>query len=113
MSFMMIDTSWSQIPAAPTLPQLEGPWSIARGLEPPLGKAYAFVALASAAVAAYHGARRNGGSIFWGTTWFALGAIFPVITPVIAIAQGVGDCKNNCSTGRTVHLSGSRRRSRR
>jgi len=43
--------------------------------------------LASAAVSGFHGYRRNK-SITWGLIWFALGGIFPIVTPVIAAAQG-------------------------
>lgn len=45
--------------------------------------------LASAAAGAYHGARRNQ-SVGWALWWFAMGMIFPVITPTIAVAQGFG-----------------------
>lgn len=50
------------------------------------------LSIASAAVSGYHGYRRNK-SIGWGITWFALGSIFPVITPTIALAQGFGKPK--------------------
>jgi len=44
----------------------------------------------SMAVSAYHGYKRNvnDSPILWGIVWGGLGAIFPVITPVIAIAEG-------------------------
>lgn len=45
--------------------------------------------LASASLSAYHGVRRNQ-SISWGVWWFVMGALFPVITPTIALAQGFG-----------------------
>ena len=48
--------------------------------------------LASAAVSAYHGAKRNQ-SIGWGLWWFVMGAVFPVVTPTIALAQGLGHPK--------------------
>lgn len=108
--FSMVTPSWSPMPAAPTMPQLQGPWAVARGLEPPVPtKIRMFASLASAAVSAYHGTRRNGGSIFWGTVWFSLGALFPVITPVVAVAQGLGECRNNCPVNRTVNLGRGRR----
>lgn len=50
------------------------------------------LAIASAAVSGFHGYRRNN-SIWWGLAWFGLGGIFPVITPVIAVAQGFGKRK--------------------
>lgn len=50
------------------------------------------LAIASAAVSGFHGYRRNN-SIWWGLTWFVLGGIFPIVTPVIAVAQGFGKRK--------------------
>lgn len=48
--------------------------------------------MASAAFSAYHGYRRNQ-SIVWGIVWFALGSVFPIFTPVIALAQGYAQKK--------------------
>ena len=42
----------------------------------------------SAAVSTYHGYKRNYGSLGWALGWGALGAIFPIITPAVALAQG-------------------------
>jgi hypothetical protein len=94
-----INTSYAPVPAGSTLPQLEGPWAVARGegLSIPNWLKTVLV-IGSAAVSGFHGSRRNGGSIFWGLTWFSLGAIFPVVVPVVAAAQGFGDCKNSCPT---------------
>lgn len=49
-------------------------------------------ALATASMAAclVHGYRRNNGSLGWGLAWAALGSVFPVVTPAIAVAQGFG-----------------------
>ena len=47
------------------------------------------IATLSGAVSAYHGYRRNN-SVGWGVAWFLLGSMFPVIVPVIAVAQGYG-----------------------
>ena len=49
---------------------------------------FGILSIASAAASGYHGVRRNKGSIGWGLWWFALGSLFPVVTPVIALAQG-------------------------
>lgn len=49
--------------------------------------------IAAAAASGYHGARRNRGSILWGTWWFGAGYLMPVLTPVIAVAQGFGQAK--------------------
>jgi len=51
----------------------------------------AFWQLASAAsigLSAYHGYKRNNGSLGWGIGWGLLGAAFPIITPAIAFAEG-------------------------
>ena len=44
---------------------------------------------ASSAASLYHGYKRNN-SLGWGLAWGALGALFPIITPVVAVAQGYG-----------------------
>lgn len=44
---------------------------------------------ASVGVSAYHGYKRNN-STGWAIWWGFMGALFPVITPAIAIAQGFG-----------------------
>lgn len=43
--------------------------------------------LASMVASTYHGYKRNN-SVGWAIWWGFMGSIFPVITPVIAIAQG-------------------------
>lgn len=50
------------------------------------------LALVSASASAYHGYRRNQ-SIGWAVWWFLMGSLFPVVTPVIGIAQGFGKRK--------------------
>ena len=49
--------------------------------------AWGILSTASGAVSAYHGYKRND-SVGWALVWFALGSLFPIITPVIAVAQG-------------------------
>jgi hypothetical protein len=39
-------------------------------------------------VAAYHGMRRNRGSIAWGLAWGLAGRLFPLLVPALAFAQG-------------------------
>lgn len=51
--------------------------------------ALATVSTASMAVSAYHGYKRNN-SIGWAICWGFCGGLFPIITPVIAYAQGFG-----------------------
>jgi len=48
---------------------------------------YGTLVTASGALSLYHGYRRNN-SLGWGLGWFALGTLFPVITPTVAFAQG-------------------------
>ncbi len=50
------------------------------------------LSVASAGASAYHGYRRNA-SIGWALWWFLMGSVFPVVTPVIAVAQGFGKAK--------------------
>jgi hypothetical protein len=49
--------------------------------------AYQLVATASMAASAFHGYKRNE-SVGWALWWGLMGGMFPVITPVIAVAQG-------------------------
>lgn len=58
----------------------------------PGATAWAAVSTASMAVSAFHGYKRNE-SVGWALWWGFAGALFPVITPVIAVAQGYGDRK--------------------
>jgi hypothetical protein len=63
-------------------------------LTPNLGvTAWAALSTASSGVSAYHGYKRNQ-SIGWALAWAAAGALFPVITPTIAVAQGFGKRKS-------------------
>ena len=52
----------------------------------------AIAVITSAALSGFHGYRRNQ-SIPLGLAWFVAGGIFPIVTPVIAIAQGFGKRK--------------------
>lgn len=45
------------------------------------------LSVASTGLSAYHGFKRNN-SVGWAIGWGILGALFPVITPAIAFAQG-------------------------
>lgn len=45
--------------------------------------------VASISASAYHGYKRNN-SAGWAVWWGFMGALFPVITPAVAIAQGFG-----------------------
>ncbi len=55
----------------------------------------------SGAISAYHGYKRNQ-SVGWAIVWYLLGSIFPVITPVVAFAQGYGKPGPGARAGRAV-----------
>ena len=44
---------------------------------------------------AFHGYRRNRGSVGWAIGWAVLAGFFPLITSGIAVAQGVGKPKGH------------------
>jgi len=50
---------------------------------------FGILTIVSGAASAYHGYKRNQ-SIGWAAWWFLMGTVFPVITPVIGVAQGFG-----------------------
>lgn len=51
---------------------------------------YGVLSTASMAASVYHGYRRRG-TISNALVWGAMGALFPVITPAVALAQGFGE----------------------
>jgi hypothetical protein len=59
---------------------------------PTVSTAWKILATVGAASAAYHGYRRNG-SIFWASVWSIGGALSPIFTNVVAVAQGYGKRK--------------------
>lgn len=48
-----------------------------------------YATIAAAGAAGFHGYRRND-SLVWGLSWFVLGTLFPIVTNVVALAQGFG-----------------------
>lgn len=42
----------------------------------------------SGLLSAYHGFKRNNGSLGWALAWFLAGSALPVVVPVIAFTQG-------------------------
>ncbi len=68
------------------------------------------IILLSGAAAGYHGYKRNHNSVGWGFGWAALGAMFPLITLVVAYVEGYAK-----PAGRSARANPSRRsrRSRR
>jgi hypothetical protein len=59
------------------------------GAPPTTGEyVYTGLAVASSAACAYHGYKRNNGSVGWAIGWWLLGGLLPVVAPVIAVAQG-------------------------
>lgn len=53
---------------------------------------YGILSMVSCGMSTYHGYRRHG-TIPAALGWGLLGAIFPVITPAVALAQGFGQRK--------------------
>lgn len=53
------------------------------------GTVYSALAIVSTGLSAYHGYKRND-SVGWALWWGFCGALFPVVTPAIAFAQGFG-----------------------
>ncbi len=91
------------------LSQLEQSSAFKQWLKPPsmpVRIIWGVLSTASFAASVYHGYKRND-SLGWGIWWGFMGALFPVITPTIAVAQGFGQRKKN-GLGRSY-----RRRSRR
>lgn len=54
----------------------------------PFAYAWSGLSLISGSISAYHGFRRNRGSVPWAIGWGLLGGAFPVIVPVLAYLQG-------------------------
>lgn len=52
------------------------------------GAIFGFFSLLVASATAYHGVRRNHGSVLSGVVWFAAGSLFPVLASIVAIGQG-------------------------
>ena len=50
---------------------------------------WAGLSVASTALCAYHGYKRNN-SVGWAIAWGLLGGLFPIISPAVAVAQGFG-----------------------
>lgn len=59
-------------------------------VDPALSAAWTVASIAGGALGAYHGYKRNRGSIGWAIGWALLGSIFPVITLPVSLAQGFG-----------------------
>lgn len=53
---------------------------------------WSILSAASAAASTYHGYRRHG-TVGAAIGWGLLGALFPIITPAVALAQGFGKRK--------------------
>ncbi len=57
---------------------------------PKISPAWVALSTVSMALSAYHGYKRNN-SVGWALAWGFLGAMFPVIVPTIALAEGYGE----------------------
>lgn len=81
---------------------------------PGRARVYSYVwgalSLAGAGTGAYHGYKRNRGSIGWAIGWFLLGGMFPVITIPVSLAQGFGKPKVSSNRRRRRRRTSRRRR---
>lgn len=75
-----------------TMNGLRGLGALNDAVEYPIGSAIGFtmLSLASGIASAYHGSRRYPRRVWPAVGWGVMGMIFPVITPVVAVAQGYG-----------------------
>jgi hypothetical protein len=87
----------NQINAA--LAKANGITTIFKRLPTPVRIIWSVLATASFAASVYHGYKRND-SVGWAIVWGIFGALFPIITPTIAIAQGFGKPKHRAGFGR-------------
>lgn len=67
------------------------PYANADGSLNGAGVALAAVSTVSMALSAYHGLKRNRGSVGYAVLWGLAGGMFPVLTPVIAFGQGFAE----------------------
>lgn len=58
-----------------------------------IAAAWVGVAAVSSVASAYHGYRRHRGSVGAAVGWGLLGFVFPIITPVVALAEGYAQPK--------------------
>jgi hypothetical protein len=61
-------------------------------VDPWLKFAWGLVHSGGVAISVYHGTRRND-SVLWGLAWGALATVAPIVTPALAVAQGLGKPK--------------------
>lgn len=66
----------------------------------------------SGLLSAYHGFKRNNGSLGWALAWFLMGSALPVVVPVIAFTQGFAEPSVSKNRGSGYRLPRRRRRSR-
>lgn len=72
--------------------------------------AYTALSVAGTASGAYHGYKRNRGSVGWAIGWGLLGGIFPFITIPVSLAQGFGKPKVSSNRRRRRRRTSRRRR---
>lgn len=76
---------------APSAPPATVPTSEASSWSSGLvASVYGLLSLAGTAAGAYHGARRNHGSVWSAVVWGFFGGVAPLITVPVAAAQGFG-----------------------
>lgn len=74
----------------------------------PVAIFWSIASTASFAASVYHGYKRND-SIGWALWWGFMGALFPIVTPTIALAQGFGKPKHRAGFGHGRRFSRNHR----
>jgi hypothetical protein len=92
-------------PSAPASPVVIGTPSVKLKMPDmpdwtPMTVAGAVLTVASIGLSAYHGFKRNGDSAGYGILWGLVGGALPVVTPLVAVAQGFGKPSDDVRLGR-------------
>lgn len=98
-------------PVSPAIDSLGGLFGVtAEGDRIQISPVWYWAAIASSIASGYHGSKRHDGSVWQTVKWSALGAFFPIITPLVAVGQGFA---KPMSSKPTNGLRGRRARRRR
>ena len=77
-------------PTGTSTPPAATPVQVVPYERPTESTAFTVLRMVSVGLSAYHGVRRNNGSLGWGLWWGFAGGVAPVVTPAFAFAQGFG-----------------------
>lgn len=79
-----------QTPGSPMFPSTRRDATVGATLTETVEDIMPALSVAGAALGAYHGYKRNGGSIGWALGWSIFGGALPIFAIPLALAQGVG-----------------------